>query len=694
MIDCPCGSILFPKGSKYDSSGLSIEIKHDSGSIFLDLVHDKEVLLSNGHSFITSTPLINIDQSINIKEISILCDTKYGLSLYNLASVIIRTYDSSTPIVYELLGSLNKTSSFEIKNSKSNITFKTEDIFSQNLLNNKIVVEFHSICENLSDICCDRLPSSITIVPPSVSYAPCFTTSSTTSTTVTSSTSSTSSTTTPPPPCQNINLPNTFKYIAVAYGSLFGQEIEAEATRSGNTWNSKGKFPCGASFSLQMTCDSLTGKFVYDGQIDCCDPSTKYVVDPSDTPYIQPNSRTPLIIAYTSCSCSPSCTTTTTTTTPPPLPCVDNVAITINGYAFYSSSNAAKNIPGVGMLSPSCFGGHQCNYTNFIPELVTNTVTLQSQQISLNNLNDGGDRVASFNFNISDSSILRGGASLNLKCADSYCHNNVTWVVMTATIDGSTKVIFNSCVLPDKITPLSYICQDCCQWNGNGFIEFGGDCFDNNRRIALQFIRISPNIWEYKGTNQCGDFVNVVISCDPNIEHLSNETSCSAKWKVLFFNMPCAINARVTNQILELCECDSPPVWLWLADDISGCECCGCPAVCSIIPDFSRHAYGTFKTHTLDACARAVVLNYQAGPSFENNPVTSVPNRYDMYCDGVLIASTNGWVGGTDYENDPNYQPFVGGPIGSITGIKPEGATSVEVFVGGDSASFYDISCS
>lgn len=689
MIDCPCGSILFPKGSKYDQDGLSIELIHDSGVLNFDLVHNTEAFLSNGHSFITSTPKINIDQTLNIKQIIVKCGVKFDLILKNIASTIVKVNDSNIPLAYELLGAFNKTSSFKIAGGSNEILIKIEEPYSQNLLNKKIIIEFHSLCDDITDNCCDKLPSSINIVPPSISYAPCF---PTTTTTTAPPTTVTSSTTTLNPPCQNVNLPNRFKYIAVGYGSLYGQEIEVEAFKTGNTWSSTGIFPCGASFSLQMTCDLLTGKFVYDGQIDCCDQSTKYITEPSDIPYISPNARTPLIIAYTQCNC-PSCTTTTTSTTPPPLPCSENIPLVINGYAFYARSNTPKNIPGVGMLNPLCFGGHRCDRTNFFPQLVTNTGILQARPISLNNSTDGGDRVASFNFSIPDSSILANGALLRLQCMNRDCHDNVTWVVMTVTIDGSTEVIFNSCVLPNKITPLSYGCRDCCKWDGNGFIEYGSNCLNNDKRTALQFTLISNNIWECKGVNSCGDFVHFVISCDPDIEHSPNEILCNTKWKVIYFSMPCATNARITNQILELCECNSPPVWLWLADDISGCECCNCSPLCTIIPNFSLHAYDTIKTHTLDACARNIVLNYQAGPSVQNNPLTSEPNRYDVYCDGVLIASTNGWVGGTNYQNDPNYQPFVGGPVGSITGIKPQGATSIQVLVRGNSASRYDISC-
>lgn len=587
MIDCPCGSILFPKGSKYDQEGLSIQIVHDTGVLNLNLVHDKEALLSGGQSFITSTPKINIDQTLNIKQIIIKCGSKFDLILKNIASAMVRINDSFTPISYELFGELNRTHSFKTRDGSNEISIKLEDIYSHNLLDKKVVIEFYSICDDLTDNCCDKLPSTLDIVPSSISYAPCFTT--TTSTT----TSTTSTTTTLYPPCQNINLPDQFTYIAVGYGSLFGQEIEAQATRSGNTWNSNGTFPCGASFSLQMTCDVNSGKFVYDGQIDCCDQSTKYVAEPSDLPYLSPNTRTPLIIAYTRCSCNPSCSTSTsTTTTPPPISCATNTPISIDGYAFYASSNTPKNVPGVGMINPPCFGGHKCDKANFIPELKTTSATFQAPSISLNNANDGGDRVANFSFSLPDASILKGGASFDLRCANNDCHQNPTWIVLTTTIDGQTVVLLNTCLIANSnsnsITnqnaDLTYKCKDCCQWDGNGFIQFGENCVAKNQKIPLQFVSIGENLWESQGFNQCGDFVHAIVSCDPNIEPPFDATSCQRKWKVVFFDVPCAVNPRMTNQITELCTCNLPPVWLWTADDLSACKCCNC-AVANVIVD-------------------------------------------------------------------------------------------------------------
>jgi hypothetical protein len=126
-------------------------------------------------------------------------------------------------------------------------------------------------------------------------------------------------------------------------------------------------------------------------------------------------------------------------------------------------------------------------------------------------------------------------------------------------------------------------------------------------------------------------------------------------------------------------------------------DCCCDFVECKITPTSSSIELGDV-VHTLDAAVRTVVLNYEAGPlAFpRNNPQTSAPNSYDIYCNNIKIASTNGFVGGTNYKDAvkyPHFQPLVGGPVGTISGVKPAGFTTIIVRVGGDSPSFYSISC-
>ena len=136
-------------------------------------------------------------------------------------------------------------------------------------------------------------------------------------------------------------------------------------------------------------------------------------------------------------------------------------ATTINGYAYYFDHQQTVNIPGVGSLLSPCAGGHYCNRTDFIPQLITSSTTINGSSISLNNADGGGDRSATFAFNLPDSSILSGTpVQIYLSCNGQYgCHDGVAWIVLTTTDNnGGTILLFNSCVVPNSLTPLTYTC--------------------------------------------------------------------------------------------------------------------------------------------------------------------------------------------------------------------------------------------
>lgn len=158
------------------------------------------------------------------------------------------------------------------------------------------------------------------------------------------------------------------------------------------------------------------------------------------------------------------------------------------------------------------------------------------------------------------------------------------------------------------------------------------------------------------------------------------------------------ISTSPTNPSIRLINADS----IVLSNDT---PCCCCKEPCSISPTYSNHnAAGglasSFLTHTLnDNCARRIVLSYRAGPQVvpPNNTESSEPNWYIIWItqNGVKkqIASTNSWVGGTNYIGDPRYNPLKIEPVGIISGIKPAGINEIQVQVLGGSASEYDIAC-
>lgn len=146
-------------------------------------------------------------------------------------------------------------------------------------------------------------------------------------------------------------------------------------------------------------------------------------------------------------------------------------------------------------------------------------------------------------------------------------------------------------------------------------------------------------------------------------------------------------------------------------------DCCckddPCLGVCAIYPQTSEIRKWQMEEHEVDVCARVISLYHESGPLARprNNPETSEPNTYEIFYGRVVDEDNNvlkpgtriaytqdsegtfGWVGGSNYSDDPDYQPLVGGPEGVISGTKPKGPTKIQVVVGGNSPSFYTIAC-
>ena len=93
--------------------------------------------------------------------------------------------------------------------------------------------------------------------------------------------------------------------------------------RTGDTWNTQGKFPCGISYQYSMTVHSITnpcnvsstGYFSYDGSISCCEGVP--VANPafSTGSLVNPNELPGFVLEYTNCDkCPPGCYNTETIT--------------------------------------------------------------------------------------------------------------------------------------------------------------------------------------------------------------------------------------------------------------------------------------------------------------------------------------------------------------------------------------------
>lgn len=511
-IKCPCGSLYIPTGSKYNSNGLSLRLYYNDTYLDLKLVHNQDSYLSSGETFVSTTENITLNEPIIIKNIVLYHGNTYNLQINDIIKIVCKSFNSKNILGLINIGSLDNITNFDssvIDNKRAiDIDGSCLNNTPINLYNDKIQLEIYSICDFFTPVCCDNIPNlmSLTNQINNLSIPCCSTTTTTTSTT-------------PPPSgaccergftwnretqsyipytnclgilteqqcnpytsndsqrvwlsgqfcdscedldfCSQFLLPSSFNVNVIGYGDFDGQEAYVTFTKNGNTYSSSGVWPCGAYFELSMSCDEINKEFYYDGLISCCNQSTKWIHDPTPTPLIFPNARPPLIISYIDCNNCLDCVTTTTSTTPPPLPCEDKSfgALTINGYAFYRRSNRTVNIPGIGPTQIKCAGGHVCNRTNFVPRLILDSITLDAQPINVNNGNDGGDRDDTFIFNIPDITLLKDGASIQLACTTNNCHQGVTAIVLTAEIDGVTRILFNSCLVPGNIVPIDITCE-------------------------------------------------------------------------------------------------------------------------------------------------------------------------------------------------------------------------------------------
>jgi hypothetical protein len=553
---CICGSLFIPAGKNYNPSGSYISINNTSYS----LVNNSNSFLEKEQLFVATTQKLVPSESSNLTAANIDIYLGSSINLINVVQVIIKIRETKKIIGQVIVGSFDSLTNLD------RLSVPLIDTF--NLSNLTLQCEISSLCKNSKAICCDRLPSSVTLTN-IISNIYCTTT------------------TTLPPFCTNFNLPDIFYMTIKGYGLLGGQEDYNLVQRTGNTWYTSGSFPCGANYYISMTCNPTLQLFTYDGYIDCCEESTKVIISPTQTPYLYPNGITPPILSYSDCFCDLRCSTTTststtttdfptTTTTPPPIPCEETTSFTINGYAFYRYSAGTVDIPGIGPLNIPCYGGHVCNRTNFIPQIITPRKTFTASQISLNNSPGGGNRSQTFSFFIDDASLLSNGASVSLKCADSSCHNGVTFVVLTVDINGQTVLLFNSCILPNSLDNLNFECIDCCDWDGDGTLQFNNIC--DGLTKSAQFYKIADNLWECDVDIDCGDRINMIIKCNSDIKFDPEATNldllCKQKWELVNFSFPCAVNPRWTGNLLSLCDCDKPPIFELTADSVINCNCC------------------------------------------------------------------------------------------------------------------------
>ena len=162
-----------------------------------------------------------------------------------------------------------------------------------------------------------------------------------------------------------------------------------------------------------------------------------------------------------------------------PLPIPLELKTIIYGYAYYVDSPRNVPVPGIGNLPATCWGGHGCCRTNFMPIIKHNNVNIvANKSISMNNLhkcsnngqipaegfipNNSYEKSDTFQFYISDPSIL-SDSNFYLNCLSPYsCHNGVTMVFLVGeTLNGNKVLLFASCILPNEVNAKPIGTIDC-----------------------------------------------------------------------------------------------------------------------------------------------------------------------------------------------------------------------------------------
>lgn len=156
-------------------------------------------------------------------------------------------------------------------------------------------------------------------------------------------------------------------------------------------------------------------------------------------------------------------------TDPEPLPDLKNK---IYGYAYYCHFNRNIPVPDIGDIPVSCYGGHVCNRTVFMPTINTNLGNIISnRRIYLNN--DGVvvnpqygvpgfsnlspyDRSYTFEFDIPNMEMIdeSNDPRIYLECQlGSGCHNGVVMIVLVGTrvSDNEKEIIFAGCLTPGQV---------------------------------------------------------------------------------------------------------------------------------------------------------------------------------------------------------------------------------------------------
>jgi hypothetical protein len=193
----------------------------------LNLLHSEDIYLESGEKFVTVTPIIT--EHITPTKISIA--HSLPITVKNVIHVVIKDKLSKSILGTQYIGKYNETTT---------IGGIVVDLHSSiDLHNNAIIVEIHSLCDNGSDPCCDKLPSTIDIVGPRLLCVPLeqYYVLPTTTTTTTPEPFTIEFLTSPTNQIVNANTKATFSFSAI---SIYDKDFKywwEKSIDNGVSWN-------------------------------------------------------------------------------------------------------------------------------------------------------------------------------------------------------------------------------------------------------------------------------------------------------------------------------------------------------------------------------------------------------------------------------------------------------------------------
>lgn len=145
---CPCGNFVFHKNTTlqiYDISNNLVNVSF--------LHTNTDILISNGQKFKTITSEVTVNYPS-----SYLISFESPIILQNQIKIIIKSYILNKILAIAFIGNIEET--YSLQNIK---IYGDNLVLSPVLSNDRIILEIDSVCQEINETCCDKLPSSLTV---------------------------------------------------------------------------------------------------------------------------------------------------------------------------------------------------------------------------------------------------------------------------------------------------------------------------------------------------------------------------------------------------------------------------------------------------------------------------------------------------------------------------------------------------